>query len=52
MKKKSFYISPEASEFHVNLESAMLVTSQTDFGSSINDAVEDSWIVTELPDIF
>jgi hypothetical protein len=52
MKQKLLYQTPEASEFHVNLESAMLTTSQTDFGSGINDAVEDSWVVTELPDIF
>ena len=46
--KKETYATPEASEFYVNLESAMLTTSQTDFSIEIDDAVEDSWDVTEL----
>ena len=46
--KKETYATPEASEFYVNLESAMLTTSQTDFVSiEIDDAVEESWDVTE-----
>lgn len=52
MKKKLLYHSPSAEAFHVNLESAMLTTSDVEFGSGIDSATEDSWIITELPDIF
>lgn len=52
MKKKLLYQSPTAEEFLVKMESSMLTTSDVDFGSGIDDAIEDTWIITELPSIF